>query len=203
MDVLDGVIGTAFGLRVFAGQADGKQYPPRDGRLRAFGVLSSRHAEPVVPGPSACTFGRAGAFERRDVVRHVADPDGQPDPRDAGSGDAGQALSALRFAAGTPGEGWWAASLPAPGRPPSGRARRHRILLAKISCSNCSRRKRGDGAVEYHHNMVTAARVAPGHARAIPLAPEFVVPQEGRRSRTARAGRRGAGWPPTGPAWRG
>ncbi len=82
---------------------------------------------------------------------------------------------------------------------------------AKISCSNCSRRKRGDGAVEYHHNMVTAARVAPGHARAILLAPEFVVPQDGqekqartgRRSRTARAGRRGAGGPPTGPAWRG
>ena len=82
---------------------------------------------------------------------------------------------------------------------------------AKIACSNGSRRKRGDGTVEYHHNMVAAALVAPGHARAIPLAPEVVVPQDGqekqartgRRSRTARAGRRGAGWPPTGPAWRG
>ncbi len=49
----------------------------------------------------------------------------------------------------------------------------------KISCPNCSQRKRNDGAVEYHHNMVTAALVAPGHARAIPLAPEFVVPQDG------------------------
>ncbi len=82
------------------------------------------------------------------------------------------------------------------------------FCLAKISCSTCSRRKRGDEAVEYHHNMVTAARVAPGHARAILLAPEVVGPQDGqekqaRRSRIARAGRRGAGWPPTGPAWRG
>ena len=62
---------------------------------------------------------------------------------------------------------------------------------AKISCSNGSRRKRGDGAVEYHHNMVTSARVAPGHARAIPLAPEVVVPQDGQEkqdceSRAAR-----------------
>ena len=51
---------------------------------------------------------------------------------------------------------------------------------AKISCSNGSRCKRGDGAVEYHHNMVTAALVAPGHARAIPLAPKVVVPQDGQ-----------------------
>ena len=62
----------------------------------------------------------------------------------------------------------------------------------KISCSNCSRRKRGDGAVEYHHNMVTAARVAPGHARAIPLALEFVVPQDGQEKQDceSRAARR-------------
>ena len=49
------------------------------------------------------------------------------------------------------------------------------VVLAGCVRSNCSRRKRGDGAVEYHHNMVTAALVAPGHARAIPLAPEVVV----------------------------
>ena len=50
----------------------------------------------------------------------------------------------------------------------------------KISCPNCSQPKRNDGAVEYHHNMVTAALVAPGHARVVPLAPEFVVPQDGQ-----------------------
>ena len=63
---------------------------------------------------------------------------------------------------------------------------------AKISCSNCSRRKRGDGAVEYHHNMVTAALVAPGHARAIPLAPEVVVLQDGQEKQDceSRAARR-------------
>ena len=63
---------------------------------------------------------------------------------------------------------------------------------AKIACSNGSRRKRGDGAVEYHHNMVTAALVAPGHARAIPLAPEVVVPQDGQEKQDceSRAARR-------------
>ena len=130
MDVLDGVISE---LRSLCASLPDKRtgsnirHEMADFGLSAFSRYL--HAEPVVPGPSACTFARAGAFERRDVVRHVAGPDGQPDPRDAGSGDAGQALSALRFAAGTPGDGWWAASLPAPGRPPSGRARRHRILL--------------------------------------------------------------------------
>ncbi len=74
---------------------------------------------------------------------------------------------------------------------------------AKISRSNGSRRKRGDGAVEYHHNMVTAALVTPGHARAIPLAPEVVVPQDGQEKQDCESRRRGAGWPPTGPAWRG
>ena len=62
----------------------------------------------------------------------------------------------------------------------------------KIFCSNGSRRKRGDGAVEYHHNMVTAALVAPGHARAIPLVPEVVVPQDGQEKQDceSRAARR-------------
>ena len=63
---------------------------------------------------------------------------------------------------------------------------------AKISRSNGSRRKRGDGAVEYHHNMVTVALVAPGHARAIPLVPEVVVPRDGQEKQDceSRAARR-------------
>ncbi len=40
--------------------------------------------------------------------------------------------------------------------------------------------------------MVTAALVAPGHARAIPLAPEVVVPQDGQEKQDceSRAARR-------------
>jgi len=102
MDVLDGVISELRSL--CASLPDKRTGSNIRHEMADFGLSALSlylHAEPVVPGPSACTFGRAGVFERRNVVRHVADPDGQPDPRDAGSGDAGQALSALRFAAGT------------------------------------------------------------------------------------------------------
>lgn len=62
----------------------------------------------------------------------------------------------------------------------------------KISCANCSRRRRKDGAVDYHHNMVSAALVAPGHERVVPLAPAFIVPERGSEKQDceSRAARR-------------
>ena len=46
--------------------------------------------------------------------------------------------------------------------------------------------------MEYHHNIVTAALVTPGHAPVPPLAPEFVVPQDRREKQDgeSRATRR-------------
>jgi hypothetical protein len=49
----------------------------------------------------------------------------------------------------------------------------------KLSCSNCSHRKRNNGEVEHFHTMVSATVVAPGESRVIPLQPEFVSPQDG------------------------
>jgi len=49
----------------------------------------------------------------------------------------------------------------------------------KIHCPNCSHRKRGKGKIEYFHTMLAAAVVAPGHNRAVPLEPEFILPQDG------------------------
>ena len=49
----------------------------------------------------------------------------------------------------------------------------------KIHCPNCSHRKRGKSGTEYFHAMLAATIVAPGHNRAIPLQPEFIVPQDG------------------------
>ena len=49
----------------------------------------------------------------------------------------------------------------------------------KIHCPNCSHRKRGKDKIQYFHTMLAAAIVAPGHNRAVPLEPEFVVPQDG------------------------
>ena len=36
-----------------------------------------------------------------------------------------------------------------------------------------------DGKVEYFHAFLGASLVAPGHARVLPLAPEFITPQDG------------------------
>jgi len=66
----------------------------------------------------------------------------------------------------------------------------------KVHCPQCSSRARG-GKTEYFHTLVAASIVAPGHSRVVPLEPEFVVPQDGTRNRTAKAGRRGVGWPLT------
>jgi len=49
----------------------------------------------------------------------------------------------------------------------------------KLSCPNCSSRLRANGKTEHFHAMVSAAMVAPGHARALPLEPEFIAPQDG------------------------
>jgi len=49
----------------------------------------------------------------------------------------------------------------------------------KLSCTNCCERKRSNGKTEHFHAMVSAAMVAPGHVRALPLEPEFIVAQDG------------------------
>ena len=49
----------------------------------------------------------------------------------------------------------------------------------KLSCPNCSSRVRANGKTEHFHAMVSAAMVAPGRDRALPLEPEFISPQDG------------------------
>ena len=62
----------------------------------------------------------------------------------------------------------------------------------EIHCPNCSHRKRGKDKIEYHHTMLAATVVAPGHNRAVPLEPEFIVPQDGHEKQDceSRAARR-------------
>ena len=48
----------------------------------------------------------------------------------------------------------------------------------KVHCPRCSICRKG-GKTEYFHAMVSAAVVAPGHNRALPLPPEFIAPQDG------------------------
>ena len=49
----------------------------------------------------------------------------------------------------------------------------------KLSCPNCSSRKRANGRTEHFHQMVSAVIVAPGIDRALPLEPEFITLQDG------------------------
>lgn len=49
----------------------------------------------------------------------------------------------------------------------------------KLSCPHCLTRKRSNGKLESYHTMLAATVAAPGHAKVIPLFPEFVAPQDG------------------------
>src|SRR3954465_2277264 len=49
----------------------------------------------------------------------------------------------------------------------------------KIYCPHCSTRTRAGQPTEHFHTLLAATIVAPGHQHAVPLAPEFIVPQDG------------------------
>ncbi len=49
----------------------------------------------------------------------------------------------------------------------------------KLGCPHCQTRKRSNGKIEYYHSMLAATIVAPGHNRALPLMPEFIVKPDG------------------------
>jgi hypothetical protein len=49
----------------------------------------------------------------------------------------------------------------------------------KIHCVNCSCQEHKSGDKTYYHSAVTPVLVAPGHPHAIPLRPEFIIPQDG------------------------
>jgi len=49
----------------------------------------------------------------------------------------------------------------------------------KLACPQCLTRKRANGRTESYHAMLAATLVAPGHAMALPLMPEFIAPQDG------------------------
>ena len=49
----------------------------------------------------------------------------------------------------------------------------------KLGCPQCLTRRRGNGKTENYHAMLAGTVVAPGHAMALPLMPEFIAPQDG------------------------
>ena len=53
------------------------------------------------------------------------------------------------------------------------------VCSQKLGCPQCLTRRRANGKVESYHAMLAATLVAPGHAMALPLMPEFIAPQDG------------------------
>ena len=49
----------------------------------------------------------------------------------------------------------------------------------KLGCPQCLTRRRVNGKTERYHAMLAGTVVAPGHAMALPLMPEFIARQDG------------------------
>lgn len=50
----------------------------------------------------------------------------------------------------------------------------------KIHCEKCSHRELSNGKINYYHGVITPVIAQPGNDRVIPLAPEFIIPQDGK-----------------------
>lgn len=51
----------------------------------------------------------------------------------------------------------------------------------KIHCENCNKKNHKNGTVTYSHTAITPVIVTPGRNTAIPLIPEFIIPQDGHK----------------------
>src|SRR3954470_20059304 len=49
----------------------------------------------------------------------------------------------------------------------------------KLGCPQCLTRRRVNGKIENYHALLAGTVVAPGHAMALPMMPEFIAPQDG------------------------
>src|SRR5271168_4260271 len=49
----------------------------------------------------------------------------------------------------------------------------------KLGCPHRLTRRRANGRIENYHTLLAATAVAPGHAKVVPLFPDFIAPQDG------------------------
>ena len=50
----------------------------------------------------------------------------------------------------------------------------------KLHCDKCNCRELSNGKINYFHSVLTPVIAQPGNAHVIPLAPEFIIPQDGK-----------------------
>ena len=167
-------------LRRLSGPPEGTRRQYRHGRFRPVGLCDVFHAERVVPVLPARAGERPGPVELPDAVRDRENSVRQLHPRHAGRGGSGAARALLRASGSLLAE--------PPMRQAFGRLG-GRTLIAwdgteyfcsqKLGCPHCLTRKRTNGKIESYHTMLSATVVAPGHAKVVPLMPEFIAPQDG------------------------
>lgn len=52
-------------------------------------------------------------------------------------------------------------------------------MSQKIKCNNCGVTKHRNGKIDYHHKALLSALVHPDQKEAVPLIPEYIIPQDG------------------------
>src|SRR4030088_2029742 len=137
-------------------------------------------AEPFVPVLSTCSGERPGPVELPESVRHRENSVRQLHPRHARRSGPGAARTLLRASGSSAGRrrcarrlADWVAERSSPGMGPSSFARKS--SAARIA----SRASAPTARFESYHSMLAATVVAPGHAKIVPLMPEFIAPQDG------------------------
>src|SRR3954451_13129609 len=163
-------------------QAAGAEHHLRHGRLRQGGVLRVLHAEPVLPGASAAPGGRPRTLQLPEPVRDGPDPLRQSDPRHARSGRADAIPSCIRHHTGRDGAIRRDRPAARPERPSADRAGWHGVLLLNRAALSELLRPANAAMARWNtnHALLAATLVCPGHNHAVPLEPEFIIPQDGR-----------------------
>jgi hypothetical protein len=67
----------------------------------------------------------------------------------------------------------------------------------KLRCPQCLTRRRSNGQVESYHVRLASTVVAPDHAMALPLMPQFIAPQHGAEKQDCERNAAKRSWPRT------
>src|SRR6195952_4208796 len=165
----------SLGLRGLSRQA-ARRGDLQHGGYRPIGLFAVLHAKRVVPRPPARAGGRAEDVELPEPVWHDRRPDRQPYPRHARPSASLAPAARLRPNPGYATPARWAAWLPTARRPCADRADGTEYVCSqKLGCPQCLTRRRGNGKTENYHAMLAGTVVAPGHAMALPMMPEFIA----------------------------
>lgn len=154
-----------------------KRYSMEDAALSAFSVFFMQSPSFLwYQRTMAATKGRSNASE---LIWGTSDTIGQPDSGTARWGEAAVRICGIQGNPANAGCGWMLEP----------RAVEDTLLVAMdgveyfsshaIACPHCSTQTAKDGTVRYFHSAATPVVVRKRRSTVLPLAPEFIVPQDG------------------------